>query len=83
MATIKELRLALGISQTQLGMLAGGLSQPAIWRMETGKPVQPASFRAVCQALGVKPEEITGVKLHSAIAAAAKRTAKRGARQNS
>lgn len=62
MSTIRELRLARGISQNDLAYVSG-LSYGAISRMERGKPVQRTTFHVVCNVLGVTPENVTGVVL--------------------
>lgn len=59
MTTIRELRTSQGFSQVQLSVKAG-VSIGTINRIEKGRPVVPATFNAVCRALGVTPEKIIG-----------------------
>ena len=72
MTTIEELRLKLDISQRALADLAG-VSDATVSNAEQGRPVLKSKVQRIAAALGVSPEEITGVKYHSAVQAAQKR----------
>lgn len=60
MPTIRELRLARGLSQQALSSKAH-ISMMTLSRMELGKPVLRATVDAVAKALGVSPNAVTGV----------------------
>ncbi|HEY7418636.1 MAG TPA: helix-turn-helix transcriptional regulator [Ktedonobacteraceae bacterium] len=62
MSTIKDLREAKGWSQTKLAQRAM-LSHPIVNKSERGKPISEKSFLLICNALGVKPEKVSGVVL--------------------
>ncbi len=62
MPTVKELRTAMGLTQTDLAVRAG-VGIVAVGRLERGEPVLRSTLNLVAHALFVKPEEITGVKV--------------------
>lgn len=60
MPTVRELRISLGLNQSDLAVRAG-VHVASINRMEQGHPVLRSTLILVAHALYVKPEEITGV----------------------
>lgn len=72
MTTIEELRLRLDISQSALAELAG-VSPSSVLRAEQGLPVQKSTVKKIADTLKVQPDDLTGIKYHSAVQAAQKR----------
>lgn len=70
MPTPYELRVQQNLSQRQLAELAG-VSTPTISRMENGHNILVDKFKDICRALGVSPQEVTGVNVYSAVQARA------------
>jgi transcriptional regulator with XRE-family HTH domain len=70
--TIRKARYALHWRQSELAA-AAGVSVPVISRMENGHPIQSTSFKLVCLALGVRPENIEGVTIYDALEASVQR----------
>ena len=60
MPTIRELRVNKGLSQQALASKAG-VAIGTVNRMEAGNPVSALAFHAVCAALDVSPDTVTGV----------------------
>lgn len=69
---IKDIRVEQNISQAQLALDAG-ISVSVLSHMENGKGVRKGSLIAVCSVLGIDWREVEGVKIHSAVQAAAMR----------
>ena len=62
MPTIKELRVQRGWTQDNLAREAG-VATSTISHLENGEPVQRSTLKLVCQALRVRPGEITGATI--------------------
>lgn len=71
---IQELRVSLGISQSQLAMQAK-VSRATIIRMEAGKPIYPSRAVRICKILQISPED-SGITLFNAVEHAARRKRK-------
>ncbi len=62
MPTIRELRVARGLSQEALAAKAR-VSMRTVNRLERGNAVTRATVDAVAKALGVSPNAVTGVSI--------------------
>lgn len=67
---LRRLRLAVGLTPKQLGD-AAGVSQPTVWRIETGDTESPGvkTLELIAGALRVPVSELTGESSGSALAA--------------
>lgn len=72
MVTIEQARKGQRIPQAELAARIG-LSRSALSRLENGHRVQRSTFLLVCQALGISPDAVEGVKLYSGADQAARR----------
>ena len=55
--TLRQLRQSKGLSQRELGRLAG-VSANTLLQVENGRGAYPVTLRKLASALGVRPEEL-------------------------
>jgi len=72
MPTIRELRLKRGLSREALAVSAGVGTQ-TVMRAEKGAGIRKASALAICRALDVSLEQVSGLVTFSAVNAAENR----------
>jgi transcriptional regulator with XRE-family HTH domain len=61
--TLEQIRVSRQITQKELAARAG-VSHPVVWRAESGRPIRPWAFEALCRALCVSSTEIVGVRIY-------------------
>jgi DNA-binding XRE family transcriptional regulator len=60
--TIRQLRENAGLTMTELAAKAQ-VSVQTLYRIESGKPVGRIYVVRVCKALGVRPDEVSGLNV--------------------
>lgn len=68
MLTLRELRVKRDWTQDELAGFAG-VGPQTVWRAEAGRAINKKTARALCKALEVSLEDVSGLNLYSAVQA--------------